>query len=94
MRKGVIRLSYKDKKVISIGAVSELTGLSIKTIRLCEDNKVVFPEIREGGVRKYSFHDVERLKMFACQSIDGLHPIERDMILDTDKRTPSETLET
>ena len=49
--------SYKYKKVISIGVVSELTGLSQRQIRYYEERKLVFPD-RSKGIRKYSFADV------------------------------------
>lgn len=53
--------SYKKIKAISIGAVSELTSLSERQIRYYEERKLVFPERSEGGTRKYSFEDIEKL---------------------------------
>ena len=41
-------LSYKDKKMISIDIVSELTGLSVRQIRYYEERKLIYPE-RENG---------------------------------------------
>ncbi|GAA3330581.1 MerR family transcriptional regulator TnrA [Ectobacillus funiculus] len=35
--------SYKDKKVITIGTVSEITGLSERQIRYYEERKLIFP---------------------------------------------------
>jgi MerR family transcriptional regulator, global nitrogen regulator len=51
--------SYKDKKVITIGIVRELTGLSERQIRYYEERKLIFPERTPGGSRKYSFSDIE-----------------------------------
>ena len=53
--------SYKKRKVITIGVVSELTGLSERQIRYYEERKLIFPERTNKGNRKYSFSDVECL---------------------------------
>ncbi|NNV05863.1 MerR family transcriptional regulator [Geobacillus sp. C56-T2] len=63
--------SYKHKKVISIGVVSELTGLSQRQIRYYEERKLVFPD-RSKGTRKYSFADVELLMNIANQREEGV----------------------
>lgn len=67
---------YKDKKVITIGVVSELTGLSERQIRYYEERKLIFPERTTGGTRKYSFHDVDRLVDIANKMEDGLQTFE------------------
>lgn len=69
-------MSYKDRKVINIGTVSELTGLSLRQIRYYEERKLIFPERTEGGTRKYSFSDVEKLIDIANQMEDGLQSSE------------------
>lgn len=69
-------MSYKDKKVITIGVVSELTGLSERQIRYYEERKLVFPERSKGGTRKYSFIDVERLVDIANKMEDGMQTFE------------------
>ncbi|RZT23778.1 MULTISPECIES: MerR family transcriptional regulator [Fictibacillus] len=68
--------SYKDKKVISIGIVSELTGLSERKIRYYEERKLIFPERTGRGTRKYSFSDVETLMEIANQIEDGVQTFE------------------
>lgn len=69
--------SYKDKKVISIGIVSELTGLSVRQIRYYEERKLIYPQIRSSrGTRKYSFSDVERLMDIANKREDGVQTAE------------------
>ncbi|MCP8967355.1 MerR family transcriptional regulator [Ectobacillus ponti] len=68
--------SYKTKKVISIGAVSEITGLSERQIRYYEERKLVFPERTKKGTRKYSFQDVERLMDIINQMEDGVQTFE------------------
>jgi MerR family transcriptional regulator, global nitrogen regulator len=68
--------SYKDKKVMSIGIISELTGLSERKIRYYEERKLIFPERTGKGTRKYSFSDVERLMEIADQIEDGVQTFE------------------
>ncbi len=68
----MIDRSYKEKKVISIGTVSELTGLSERQIRYYEQRKLIFPDRSETGFRKYSFSDVELLIEIANQIEDGV----------------------
>ncbi|AMX83478.1 MerR family transcriptional regulator [Geobacillus subterraneus] len=67
--------NYKQKKVISIGIVSELTGLSPRQIRYYEERKLVFPD-RSKGIRKYSFADVEQLMRIADQREEGVSTYE------------------
>lgn len=73
---GLNHVSYKDKKVITIGMVSELTGLTERKIRYYEERKLVFPERTPGGTRKYSFLDVERLIDIANKMEDGMQTFE------------------
>lgn len=68
--------SYKDKKVISIGTVKELTGLSERKIRYYEERKILFPERTKGGSRKYSFSDVESLMQIANKMEEGVQTFE------------------
>lgn len=65
-------LSYKDKKVISIGTVRELTGLTERQIRYYETRKLLFPERSKTGIRKYSFQDIELLVEIANQLEEGI----------------------
>ncbi|WP_449443519.1 MerR family transcriptional regulator [Ureibacillus acetophenoni] len=64
--------AYKLKKVISIGTVSELTGLSERQIRYYESRKLIFPERSKTGLRKYSFQDIETLIEIANRLEDGV----------------------
>lgn len=79
--------SYKDKKVITIGIVRELTGLSERQIRYYEERKLIFPERTPGGSRKYSFSDIEQLMDIAEKIEDGVQTFEirQEMIKDKKK---------
>ncbi|MBT2758710.1 MerR family transcriptional regulator [Mesobacillus foraminis] len=68
--------SYKDKKVITIGIVRELTGLTERQIRYYEERKLIFPERTNGGSRKYSFADIELLMDIAEKIEDGVQTFE------------------
>lgn len=82
--------SYKDKKVITIGVVSELTGLSERKIRYYEERRLIFPERTKGGTRKYSFQDVEILVDIANQMEDGLQTYEIRKIKEKKERRANE----
>ncbi|MGP4077872.1 MerR family transcriptional regulator [Halobacillus sp. K22] len=80
--------SYKDKKVISIGTVNELTGLSLRQIRYYEERELIFPERTKRGTRKYSFADVEVLLQIADKREEGVQTFEirKDMQRSGDKQ--------
>lgn len=68
--------SYKDKKVITIGTVCELTGLSERQIRYYEEKQLIFPERAKGKNRKYSFSDIESLMKIANLVEEGVQTFE------------------
>ncbi|WP_186578621.1 MerR family transcriptional regulator [Aquibacillus kalidii] len=74
--------SYKERKVITIGVVSELTGLTERQIRYYEERKLIFPERSPKGNRKYSFADVEQLIDIANKREEGVqtYEIRQEMI--------------
>jgi DNA-binding transcriptional MerR regulator len=80
--------SYKDKKVISIGTVSELTGLTLRQIRYYEERKLIAPYRNDRGTRKYSFTDIETLMDIADKREDGVQTTEilKEMRLKEKKR--------
>jgi MerR family transcriptional regulator, global nitrogen regulator len=84
--------SYKDKKVITIGIVRELTGLSERQIRYYEERKLIFPDRTPGGSRKYSFADVELLVEIANKIEDGVqtHEIRKEMLKAQKKQNQEE----
>lgn len=78
--------SYKHKKVISIGTVHELTGLSLRQIRYYEERGLIYPERTKRGTRKYSFSDVETLLQIADKREEGVQTYEiRKDLQDTRK---------
>lgn len=92
--------SYKEKKVISIGIVSELTGLSVRQIRYYEERKLISPQRSTRGTRKYSFSDVEKLMEIANKREDGVQTAEilkdmrrREQALNGDNQLRNKMLE-
>lgn len=71
-----IKDGYKEKKVITIGTVCELTGLSARKIRYYEERGLIFPERTTRGNRMYSFTDIEVLMEIANQLEDGTKTYE------------------
>lgn len=68
--------SIKDKKVITIGIVHEMTGLSERKIRYYEERGLVFPDRTPRGTRKYSFSDIELLMEIATKREEGVQTYE------------------
>jgi DNA-binding transcriptional MerR regulator len=85
--------SYKNKKVISIGTVSEITGLSERQIRYYEERKLIFPERTKKGTRKYSFNDVEQLMEIIEKMEDGVQTFEiRQEMLKKEKKVTEQAV--
>lgn len=64
--------TFKDKKLISIGNVSELLGLSTRQIRYYEEKGLVLPERSAKGTRKYSIQDIEILSIISDYVLEGM----------------------
>lgn len=78
---------YKEKKVITIGTVCELTGLSARKIRYYEERGLIFPERTTRGNRMFSFSDIEVLMKIANQLEDGTKTYEIKQELKKEKNT-------
>lgn len=72
----IFNISLEDRKVISIGMVSEITGLSKRQIRYYEERKLISPGRALQGYRIYSFSDIEVLMEIANQIEDGVQTFE------------------
>lgn len=68
--------SLRDKKVMTIGIVVEMTGLSERQIRYYEKRKLIFPDRTSTGNRKYSFSDIEKLMEIAEKVEEGVRTDE------------------
>jgi MerR family transcriptional regulator/heat shock protein HspR len=59
--------------VFAISVAAELAGVHPQTLRVYEREGLVRPARSEGGTRRYSSEDVERLRLIAALTGDGLN---------------------
>lgn len=59
--------------VYGISVAAELVGLGVQTLRLYESRGLVAPQRTEGGTRRYSERDLERLRRIAALVADGVN---------------------
>lgn len=59
--------------VFAISVAAELAGAHPQTLRIYEREGLVQPERSEGGTRRYSGEDVERLRRIVALTGDGLN---------------------
>lgn len=64
------------KKVMSIGMVVEITGLSERQIRYYEQKELIFPHRTSSGNRKFSFSDIEKLIEISEKVEEGVRTSE------------------
>ena len=66
--------SEEDRRgLYSISVVAELTGVSQQALRGYEENGLVTPDRTDGGTRRYSRDDVERITEIAALLETGLN---------------------
>ncbi|HEX7356051.1 MAG TPA: MerR family transcriptional regulator [Mycobacteriales bacterium] len=68
--------------VYSISVAAELTGVGIQTLRLYEARGLVTPERTEGGTRRYSADDLDRVRRITDLVDAGLNIAGVAMVLD------------
>ncbi|PGR20088.1 MerR family DNA-binding transcriptional regulator [Priestia megaterium] len=64
--------SYRDKKIMTMKIVTDMTGLSERRIRYYETKKLIFPARTSSGTRRYSFSDIETLMDIAEKIEEGV----------------------
>ena len=62
-----------DRAVYSISVTSELTGVNPQMLRAYENKGLLAPFRTEGGTRRYSSHDVERIGEITTLLASGLN---------------------
>ena len=67
-------LDQGDRALYSISVVTELTGVSQQALRGYEDKGLVTPHRTDGGTRRYSREDVDRINEVAKLLETGLNP--------------------
>lgn len=62
-----------DRGVFAISVAADLAGLHPQTLRIYEREGLVQPARSNGGTRRYSGADVERLRLIAMLTTAGLN---------------------
>ncbi|GAB3446426.1 hypothetical protein GCM10027517_28670 [Phycicoccus ginsengisoli] len=70
------------RPVYSISVAAELAELAVPTLRLYEQHGLVTPARTEGGTRRYSADDVERIRRVSDLVDDGVTLSAVRMVLD------------
>jgi DNA-binding transcriptional MerR regulator len=71
-----------DRGVYGISVAGELVGMGVQTLRLYEARGLLEPERTEGGTRRYSDDDLERLRRIGTLLDAGLNLAGVAMVLD------------
>ena len=66
-------LDQSDRALFGISVVTELTGVSQQALRGYEDRGLITPHRTEGGTRRYSRDDIERIREIARLLETGLN---------------------
>jgi MerR family transcriptional regulator/heat shock protein HspR len=70
-----------EQGVYGISVAADLVGVGQQTLRLYERKGLVEPERTEGGTRRYSENDVERMRRIGELVDDGLNLAGFDKVL-------------
>jgi MerR family transcriptional regulator, heat shock protein HspR len=67
------QLDESDRALYSISVVTELTGVSQQALRGYEDKGLITPQRTDGGTRRYSRDDIDRINEIAKLLGTGLN---------------------
>jgi DNA-binding transcriptional MerR regulator len=71
-----------ERGVYGISVAAELVGMGVQTLRLYEARGLLEPERTEGGTRRYSANDLDRLRRIGNLLDAGLNLAGIGMVLD------------
>lgn len=71
-----------DHGVYGISVAAELVGMGMQTLRLYEARGLLEPDRTEGGTRRYSARDLDRLRYIGALLDAGLNLAGIAMVLD------------
>ena len=78
-------LDDSARGVFAISVAAELTGLHPQTLRIYEREGLVSPSRSEGGTRRYSRDDVERLTKIATLMAAGMNLVGVRRVLELEQ---------
>ena len=76
---------FDDAPVFAISVVAQLTGMHPQTLRQYDRVGLVTPQRTSGGGRRYSAHDIERLREIQSLSSEGIGLAGVRRILDLER---------
>jgi MerR family transcriptional regulator, heat shock protein HspR len=71
-----------ERGVFGISVAAELVGMGVQTLRLYEARGLLEPDRTEGGTRRYSANDLDRLRRIGDLLQAGLNLAGISMVLD------------
>jgi DNA-binding transcriptional MerR regulator len=71
-----------ERGVYGISVAADLVGMGVQNLRLYEARGLLDPERTEGGTRRYSTDDLDRLRRIGDLLEDGLNLAGIGMVLD------------
>ncbi|HEX6326320.1 MAG TPA: MerR family transcriptional regulator [Jiangellaceae bacterium] len=71
-----------DRGLYSISVAAELTGVGPQTLRLYEMKGLLVPARTDGGTRRYSDHDIQRIQRIAELTATGLNLAGVSLVLE------------
>jgi MerR family transcriptional regulator, heat shock protein HspR len=74
-----------DQGVYAISVAADLVGMAPQALRLYEQRGLLDPERTEGGTRRYSENDLERLNRIGQLLADGLNLAGIAAVLDLER---------
>ena len=72
----------RTRGVYAISVAAELTGAAVQNLRVYERRGLVGPSRTEGGTRRYSEDDLDRVRRIVSLLEDGLNLAGVAMVLD------------
>lgn len=74
-----------DRGVYAISVAAELVGMGVQNLRLYEARGLLEPERTDGGTRRYSANDLDRLRRIGDLLEAGLNLAGIGMVLDLER---------
>jgi DNA-binding transcriptional MerR regulator len=74
-----------DRGVYGISVAADLVGMGVQNLRLYESRGLLEPERTDGGTRRYSANDLDRLRRIGELLAAGLNLAGVGMVLDLEK---------
>jgi MerR family transcriptional regulator, heat shock protein HspR len=73
---------HPGQGVYSISVAADLVGIGVQTLRLYERRGLIEPQRTEGGTRRYSQEDVDRIRRITELLAEGLNLAGIAVVLD------------